>query len=136
MGTSPHSITHQYLRGLKMPTPITFEQAIDEVVTEIRNELSSPEKVEKLLEEMKQVLIEKQFDYGHGNILKFGEFGVLVRVSDKIERLKTLLENNATPKNESIYDSWKDLSNYGIIALLLRRKTFTLPLECNLTESK
>lgn len=117
-------------------TPTTFEQAIDEVITEIRDELSSPEKVEKLLEEMKQVLIEKQFDYGHGNILKFGEFGVLVRVSDKIERLKTLLENNATPKNESIYDSWKDLSNYGIIALLLRRKTFTLPLECNLSKSK
>ena len=68
-----------------------------------------------------RLLDSKQKDYGPGNIAAFGEYGVLVRVSDKIERLKNLLTNVKTPSNESVEDSWKDLSNYSIIALLCRR---------------
>lgn len=114
--------------------PTTFEGAIDEVLAEIKTELTSEGNLEKLLEELKQVLISKNFDYGHGNILKFGEFGVLVRVSDKIERLRTLLGNDLEPKNESIYDSWEDTACYAIICLMLRKRTFTLPLECRKSE--
>ena len=36
------------------------------------------------------VFAKKQHDYGPGNISSFGEVGVLVRVSDKIARLKNL----------------------------------------------
>lgn len=67
------------------------------------------------------VMEAKQTDYGSGNISAFGEFGVLVRCSDKVNRLKTLLEAKRAPKNEALEDSWKDLANYGIIGLMCHR---------------
>jgi hypothetical protein len=66
-------------------------------------------------------LDKKQLDYGSANISDFGEYGVLVRANDKVARLKNLLTNVASPQNESIEDSWLDLSNYSIIAVLCRR---------------
>lgn len=61
----------------------------------------------------------KQKDYGPANIAAFGEFGVLVRCNDKIARLINLL-NREAPRNESVEDSWLDLSVYGVIARLCR----------------
>lgn len=65
-----------------------------------------------------QLLDRKQKDYGPGNISAFGEAGVLVRVNDKMERLKNLGKGNKKPNNESIADNWSDLANYGIIGQL------------------
>ena len=58
----------------------------------------------------------KQHDYGPGNISKFGVHGVLVRTNDKLERLINLSKNDRNPENESIEDTWQDLSVYGVIA--------------------
>ena len=90
----------------------TFEEAIDEIFAEQR-----------------QIMLEKQFDYGHENITAFGEMGCLVRSSDKISRLKNLLGKKQNPKNEALEDSWRDLLNYALIALMLRKGTFKLPLQ-------
>jgi len=62
----------------------------------------------------------KQRDYGPGNIAGFGTFGVVVRMNDKFERIKHLfLNRRKRATNESIRDSFKDISNYAIIALML-----------------
>ena len=58
----------------------------------------------------------KQHDYGPNNISKFGVQGVLVRTNDKLERLINLYKNDRNPENESIDDTWQDLSIYGVIA--------------------
>jgi hypothetical protein len=63
----------------------------------------------------------KQKDYGSDNIAAFGEYGCLVRCTDKLARLRNLLTNVADPKNEALEDSWLDLSNYCLIAVLNRR---------------
>lgn len=78
--------------------------------------------IEKVLEDIK-TFDSKQRDYGSKNISEFGEYGVLIRANDKIARLKNLLNNHsiAEPSNESIEDSWRDLSVYGIIARLCRK---------------
>jgi hypothetical protein len=69
-----------------------------------------------------KLLDRKQQDYGPGNIAAFGEYGVLVRMSDKFERLKNLLKSKRKkPRNEPVVDSWRDISNYGIIAVLVRK---------------
>ena len=62
----------------------------------------------------------KQRDYGSRNISEFGEIGILMRVWDKICRLKNLM-GKETAMNESIDDSWLDMANYAIIAILVRR---------------
>ncbi len=60
----------------------------------------------------------KQRDYGRGNIAKFGAQGVLVRASDKIERLINLQRRGVDPANESVADSWQDFAVYGIIGMM------------------
>jgi len=61
--------------------------------------------------------------------LDFGEFGVLVRTNDKIARLKNLLRNQKAPSNESIDDTWKDTAGYAVVAMMLRKGWFILPLK-------
>lgn len=79
-----------------------------------------------LAQEIAALVCSKQHDYGQGNILAFGEFGVLVRANDKFERLKNL--QGKSPTNEAVDDTWMDVAGYALIALMLRRGKFTLPL--------
>ena len=71
--------------------------------------------IELILEDIK-LFDKKQHDYGQNNISKFGVQGVLVRTNDKLERLINLYKNDRNPENESIDDTWQDLSIYGVIA--------------------
>ena len=63
----------------------------------------------------------KQHDYGNANIAAFGEKGVLVRANDKMARLINLSKEGEKANNESLDDSWRDLSIYGTIALVVRQ---------------
>jgi len=81
------------------------------------------------LNDVHDLLCSKQADYGHENILAFGDIGICVRMSDKIARIKNLRNKNAM--NESLMDSWLDLLGYAVIGLMLLADTFTLPLEKN-----
>uniref|UniRef100_A0A6M3IHB2 Nucleotide modification associated domain-containing protein n=1 Tax=viral metagenome TaxID=1070528 RepID=A0A6M3IHB2_9ZZZZ len=74
--------------------------------------------------ELAELVIKKHQDYGEENILTFGELGVLVRCSDKVARLRNILQNNLTVQYEGKMDSWKDLGGYSIIALMLNNNTF------------
>lgn len=89
------------------------------VECEIRTEMGKA--ALRLAIENARTLDRKQQDYGSGNIAAFGEYGILVRTWDKVSRLKNLLTNVQQPKNESVEDSWLDLSNYSLIAVLVRR---------------
>ena len=62
---------------------------------------------------------QKQQDYGKGNLGKFGEEGILVRLSDKLGRLENLLKGKDAPSNESVLDTWADSANYALIGQLI-----------------
>lgn len=85
--------------------------------------------VEQTLIHIAELIIKKQRDYGKGNILTFGEFGVLVRMNDKFERLKNLVLNKKDAENESIDDTLDDIIGYATLYKLLRNNQFELPLE-------
>jgi len=70
------------------------------------------------------LLDRKNRDYGPGNISAFGEKGVIVRVNDKVERLKTLVWGSKDPEHEKVSDTWMDLANYGVIGLMCHRGTW------------
>jgi hypothetical protein len=78
---------------------------------------------EKIQHELLNLSIRKNHDYGPENIGALGERGIYVRIWDKVARLKTLLWDNKDPavKDESIDDTIRDLANYAIIMLVLRR---------------
>jgi len=77
---------------------------------------------------MHELLVSKQEDYGHGNILKFGMIGVVIRSSDKLERIKNLTAAGTRPRNESLLDSFRDIIGYAVIARMLKAETFELEL--------
>ena len=81
--------------------------------------------------EMCNLLISKQHDYGHRNITAFGLRGILVRLSDKIERLNNLKSKKSKAKNESVLDTLQDIVGYCVIALMLNDETFDLELGDN-----
>ena len=85
----------------------------DKAVSEPNIPASFQEMCLTISAESDALCIGKQRDYGPGNITAFGEVGVLVRLNDKIERLKHLIGNGLVPTNESLEDTWLDIVNYG-----------------------
>lgn len=86
---------------------------------------SNMELVEKIIE----LLCLKQSKYGHGNINRFGLWGVVVRASDKVERYVNLSASGDTgTEDESVEDTLMDLVGYAVIANMLSSDTFKLPL--------
>jgi len=84
----------------------------------------------KICIEQYLTFIKKQNDYGPANIamnthleneqdLKLSLTGLTVRMNDKMSRLINLILKKNKPQNESIEDTFMDLSVYGKIALVV-----------------
>lgn len=73
-------------------------------------------------EEGLEILVKKQADYGPKNIALApgGPLnGLRVRMHDKMSRINHLIDNGATPENESLRDSFLDMLNYSAIAMMV-----------------
>jgi len=92
------------------------------------------EALRKVANDVVELVLGKQADYGHDNINIYGEMGIKVRTSDKKERLKNLLSKiddklQSRPLNEPLKDSWRDIAGNALLALMLDEGTFDLELE-------
>ena len=103
-----------------MEQPKTFEEAMDLV-----------------LAEMRELMLDRQYKYGPDNIRSMGIHGLIVRINDKLARIKEdhkdcsfLGECNLRDlPDEAREDAWKDLGNYaGVIALMVMRDNWGLPV--------
>ena len=86
--------------------------------------MKNPSDVDVILNELRNIMMKKQEDYGPLNIaLAPGGAmnGLRVRMYDKLARLNNLADKDATPNYESIEDTLIDLANYAIIGLLVQR---------------
>lgn len=79
-------------------------------------------------QDMENILVSKQHDYGHDNINAFGQIGIAVRLSDKIARYYNLARRDREAKNEPFMDCLKDMVGYGVISAMLASDTFNLDL--------
>lgn len=71
-----------------------------------------------IMNESRDLFIRKNTDYG-SSFEDFSLIGIIVRMNDKINRMKRLhATNEQNVKNESIIDTIEDLYNYSIIALM------------------
>jgi hypothetical protein len=85
------------------------------------------ESVQQEFQHAKAVLLQKHKDYGPKNISQSpgGPLnGLRVRMWDKLARINHLIDNGATPENESLRDSFLDLANYSIIAMMVLEGTW------------
>jgi hypothetical protein len=99
-------------------------------VTKINNNIPDPSDFEigvwETVEELVDLLLSKHKDYGPKNIANApgGAInGLRVRIHDKTARINNLYDSirDMAPEHESFEDSFKDLANYAIIALLVLR---------------
>lgn len=75
----------------------------------------------KILNEIHDTYKRKNADYGNSFGEQFIEYGLLsavIRLDDKMRRLKQLLKNEAQVKDESIRDTLLDLANYAIMTIM------------------
>jgi len=82
------------------------------------------EDAQEIYDQLLSILVMKQIDYGPLNIWNApggATNGLMVRMSDKLERLKNLIYNSIEPNNEALEDSFVDIANYAIIALMVER---------------
>jgi hypothetical protein len=89
-----------------------------------KNDIKKPfnDALQFKFQEAKALLLQKHEDYGPTNISNApgGPLnGLRVRIHDKSARINHLLDSGVEPKNESLRDSFLDMANYAIIALMV-----------------
>lgn len=88
------------------------------------------EKHQEILDYLHNLYITKNHDYGdsvHDTYEKYGLTSFLVRMEDKLNRVRTLNNKNIETQvpTETIEDTLLDLANYAILAVLeLKEKEY------------
>ena len=108
---------------------MSYEDTIEQLETDYPTMTSEFKRIQK---EQYELFCRKQYDYGPGNIsvgtqlqtaeeVKLSLTGLWFRMNDKIQRLKNLLmSNRKSAIDEPIDDAFLDLSNYGIMAMVVK----------------
>lgn len=79
------------------------------------------DKMAVIMREILKTYRDKNADYGDSFSKSYKEFGLVapvVRMSDKMERIKALSKADAKVKDESIKDTLLDLANYAIMTIV------------------
>lgn len=79
-----------------------------------------------VLNELKELLLKKNQDYGDSflkTLVEFGDVAFLVRVMDKVNRLVSLWKGGRS-NFESFEDTVKDLAGYCVLYLCLKKLGF------------
>ena len=93
---------------------------------DVKEETANPfmEEYEKIVLDTMKLCIAKNKDYGSSvqdTYNKFGDVSYLVRITDKYNRICTLLDKEAEVKDESIDDTIRDMANYCFLWLASRK---------------
>ena len=79
----------------------------------------------RITNQMHDIYIKKNHDYGNSFDKSIDELGIVsavTRMSDKIERLKSLVKKESEVKDESFLDTVMDLANYAIMTVMYLKK--------------
>ena len=89
-----------------------------------------------IVEEQFELFAKKHLDYGMHNVSagtnletaqekEFAMTGLWYRLSDKINRWKNMIISGRKAENETLIDTFQDITNYGIISQLVSRGMWT-----------
>ena len=87
----------------------------------------------KIIKEQYELFAKKHLDYGMANVAagtqlandeekQFALTGLFFRLNDKVSRWKNFIINKRNAQNETLTDTYQDITNYGIIAQLVERE--------------
>jgi hypothetical protein len=100
--------------GLPEKHPRLEDMDMDDFRVRVRREFS----------DMTDLLLRKRQSYGTRNLTRHGTIGILVRMSDKIDRLENMAsrgELSDAGDGEGAIDAWRDIIGYGVLGLLHAR---------------
>lgn len=86
---------------------------------------SEPTSFNSLLDQIKDTHEKKNHDYGNSFAKSMDEFGMpaaAIRLSDKLNRFKALINSEAKVKDESIEDTLLDMASYAIMTVEYLKK--------------
>jgi len=86
----------------------------------------------QIMKEQYLLFAKKHLDYGMSNVAagtqlaneeekQFALTGLFFRLNDKVSRWKNLIINKRNAQNETLIDTYQDITNYGIIAQLVEK---------------
>ena len=78
----------------------------------------------ELLDKLTKLYLTKNADYGDSvseTYKKYGMTSFLVRMEDKLNRVRTLSQKEAKVTDEKIEDTLLDLANYAILAIIEKK---------------
>ena len=99
----------------------TLQKTLDKVKEPVENEFM--EEYKKIVTETMELCVKKNKDYGSSvedTFEKFGDISYLVRITDKYNRICSLLNKEGEVKDESIDDTIRDMANYSFLWLASR----------------
>lgn len=126
----------EYLTTNKVTINEIIEDNMDKVDAIRYVEKHYPEmtnEFKKIQQEQYELFCNKQYNYGKGNIMLGGDVdktedrkmamsGIVIRMNDKLNRLMNLvLKSRKDVVDESVEDTFIDMANYSIIAMLVNR---------------
>ncbi|MHB1154865.1 MAG: DUF1599 domain-containing protein [Eubacteriales bacterium] len=83
--------------------------------------INKPERHNEICLLLNEIYRVKNHDYGDSfgsTYRKLGIISAITRITDKVNRLQTLVVNKAQVKDESIRDTLLDLANYAIMTVI------------------
>ena len=86
----------------------------------------------EIVDEQFELFAKKHLDYGMGNVSagtqlvneeekEFAMTGLWYRLSDKINRWKNMILTDRKCQNETLIDTFQDITNYGIICQMVSK---------------
>lgn len=110
--TYPNILTIEYTA----PKPRVEKNSVKDLVKEASKD--NKEIYHTIIQELEQTYLAKNADYGNSfeqSLDEFGEVAGTVRIGDKFNRAKNLMNNKPKVKDESKIDTWLDMTNYCIM---------------------
>ncbi|MBW3113511.1 DUF1599 domain-containing protein [Bacillus sp. MCCB 382] len=96
-----------------------------EIVSESPSDTQA-QRIESICNEVRDLLIRKNHDYGDSFLKQFAKYGVMsgmIRMDDKMRRLETLIGGEDAQVAESLEDTVADLAGYALLTLVELRKS-------------
>ena len=121
------------MKNIKESNTVSYTENVHPVVEQMEKEW--PEmtaEFKRLQREQYELFLKKQHDYGPGNIsvgtmlqtsdeVHLSLTGLWFRMNDKIQRLKNMLMSKRdSAVDEPLEDAYLDVSNYGIMATIVK----------------
>ena len=109
---------------VRLPQSIISEYFIEGSQSEPKSKDTNP-LFNTLLDQIKDTHEKKNHDYGNSFAKSMDEFGMpaaAIRLSDKLNRFKSLIKSEAQIKDESIEDTLLDMAAYAIMTVEYLKK--------------